>query len=149
MSTGGGDVRIGRSVGFVSASSGGGDVTIGPVAGSVKAGTGAGTVQVWISKAGASERLIEVWSGSGSVVLELPPNLSARFELETAYTRGHGRKGRIESDWALDQEETDRWDDSEGTPRKYVRATGSVGNRGPLVVVRTVNGDITVRRRSP
>jgi beta-lactamase regulating signal transducer with metallopeptidase domain len=146
--TGGGEVRVGRSSGFVKASTGGGDVTVGPVDGSVMASTGAGTVHVWIAEAGSRERLVEVFSGHGSVVLELPPNLSARFELETAYTES-GRKGRIESDWRLDQEETDQWDDTEGSPRKYVRASGSVGTRGPLIRVKTVNGDITVRRRRP
>jgi beta-lactamase regulating signal transducer with metallopeptidase domain len=149
VSTGGGDVRVGRSAGLVDASTGGGDVTVGPVAGSVKAGTGAGTVHVWITEAQIEQKkLIDVFSGSGSVVLELPPNLSARFELETAYTRDHD-KGRIDSDWDLSREETDRWDDREGSPRKYVRATGSVGAGGALIFVKTVNGNITVRRRSP
>jgi beta-lactamase regulating signal transducer with metallopeptidase domain len=149
VSTGGGEVRVGRSSGFVEASTGGGDVSVGPVAGSVEASTGAGTVHVWISEAGKGDRLVQVFSGHGSVVLDLPPNLSARFELETAYTEQSPRKGRIESDWNLSQEETDRWDDTEGSPRKYVRATGSVGGGGPLIKVKIVNGDITVRRRNP
>lgn len=149
VSTGGGDVRVGASEGFVGASTGGGNITVGPVAGSVKANTGAGTVQVWITDAKGAERLVDVSAGVGDVVIELPSELSARFDLETGYTARFGKKTRIESDWALPQTETDYWDDARGTPRKYVRLRGEVGTGGPLILVRTTNGNITVRRRSP
>jgi beta-lactamase regulating signal transducer with metallopeptidase domain len=149
LSTGGGEIRVGPSQGFIGAWTGGGDVEIGPVAGSVKAGTGAGSVRIWITDAKGEERLIDVTSGNGPVVLELPPGLGARFELETAYTNSFGRRTRIESDWSLEQEETSEWDDSQGSPRKYVRAYGKVGGGGGLIRVRTVNGNITVRRRQP
>ncbi len=149
LSTGGGEIRVGPSKGFIEASTGGGDVDIGPVAGSVKAETGAGSVRIWITDATGAERLIDVTSGSGAVVLELPPDLAARFELETAYTTSFGRRTRIESDWALEQEETSEWDDTQGTPRKYVRAFGRIGGGSGLIRVRTVNGNITVRRRQP
>lgn len=147
--TGGGKVTIGRATGFVSARTGGGDIDIGPVAGSVVAGTGAGTVHVWITDPEGRERLIEVSSGTGDVVLELPPGLAARFELETAYTENYRGRVRIDSDWELAREETTRWDHAHGTPRKYVRARGEVGGGGPLIKVRTVNGNVTVRVRNP
>jgi hypothetical protein len=149
VSTGGGDVRIGRARGFVSASTGGGDIDVGPVAGSVRVGTGAGTVHVWISDAVGRGHLVEVTSGHGNVVLELPAELHVRFDLESGYTESFGRRTRIDSDWDLAQSETTVWDDSQGTPRKYVRVRGEVGGGGPLVRVRTVNGNITVRRRAP
>jgi beta-lactamase regulating signal transducer with metallopeptidase domain len=147
--TGGGQIRVGPSKGFIGASTGGGDIDIGPVAGSVKAGTGAGSVRIWITEAKGEERLIDVTSGSGPVLLELPPDLGARFELETAYTRSFGRRTSIASDWALENEETSDWDDTQGSPRKYVRAYGRVGGGDGLIRVRTVNGNITVRRRQP
>jgi hypothetical protein len=150
VSTGGGDVRIGRSAGFVSASTGGGDVSLGPVAGSVKVSTGAGAVYVWISDAEAPEQLVDIVAGVGEVVLDLPPGLSARFELESGYTESFGRRTRIDSEWSLVQSETTFWDDARGqTPRKYVRARGEAGRGGPLIRVRTTNGNITVRRRAP
>jgi hypothetical protein len=82
------------------------------------------------------------------VVIELTENLSARFDLETADTDNFGRKTRITSDWNLTKEETDRWVDSEGTPRKYVRARSTVGEGRGLITVRIVNGNVTIRRGS-
>lgn len=146
ISTGGGDVRVGRGAGVVEASTGGGDVTIGPVAGSVKAGTGAGTVHVTLTDSNGEEQNVEIHAGVGRVILELPANFDGRFEIETAYTRRFGRATRIESDWDLARETTDEWDDSQGTPRRYVRGTGTAGRGRGLVYIKTVNGDITIRR---
>ena len=145
ITTGGGDIRVGRAGGAVEATTGGGDIEIGPVAGSVTAGTGAGDVAVTLASGGGQDQDVEISSGTGRVVLELPPDLDARFDLETAYTRNH-TSTRIESSWKLKQEATSDWDDSEGTPRRYVRAQGVAGNGRCLIHVRTVNGDIVVRR---
>jgi hypothetical protein len=79
-------------------------------------------------------------------VIELPAGFAGRFDLETGYTENFEHRTVIESDWALEHSETDRWDRRQGTPRKYVRARGTVGTGGGLVRVRTVNGDITIRR---
>lgn len=148
ITTGGGDIRVGRAAGTVDANTGGGDIEIGPVAGSVRAGTGAGNVRVSLADADGKTQTVEITSGTGKVVVEVPDHLGARFELETAYTKSFGRATRIESAWTLDREATTRWDASEGTPRRYVRAKGVVGNGRGLIWVRTVNGDIEVRRPS-
>ena len=146
LSTGGGHIEVGESAGFVEASTGGGNITIGPLAGSVRAGTGAGNVDIVIVDSDGAEHSVDIESGSGSVTLTLPADFSGRFELETAYTESFGRRTRIASDWRLAQEETSRWDDRAGSPRKYVRASGGSGGGGGLVRVRIVNGDITIRR---
>jgi DUF4097 and DUF4098 domain-containing protein YvlB len=145
--TGGGDVRIGASGGRVNVSTGGGDITIGPVAGSVRAGTGAGEVRITIVQASGQSQSVEVTAGVGNVVIDWPAGVPARFELETAYTRNFGRRTRIDTELPLEREETERWDDRQGTPRRYVRAQGQVGQGGGVVSVRTVNGDITIRTR--
>ncbi|MEP7346306.1 MAG: M56 family metallopeptidase [Gemmatimonadaceae bacterium] len=147
LHTGGGNIRVGGSSGLLSVNTGGGSIELREVAGDAKATTGAGDVTITIVNADGSEHSIEVRSGKGRVVLELPQTLSARFDLETAYTEGFGPTS-IESDWKVDREETTDWDDSEGTPRKYVRARGTFGSGAGLIRVRTVNGDITVRRAS-
>src|SRR5262249_45123959 len=118
VATGGGDVRIGRAAGMVDASTGGGDIVIGPVAGSVRASTGAGTVRIILVDAGAMPQSVDVQTGTGTVVLELPPDLDATFELETAYTKGYGHKTTIKSAWALERSETSSWDTGAGSPRR-------------------------------
>ncbi|HEV8254279.1 MAG TPA: M56 family metallopeptidase [Vicinamibacteria bacterium] len=146
VSTGGGRIHIGRAAGTVEATTGGGDVEVGPVAGSVKAGTGAGEVRVSLIDAAGAVQSVDITTGSGTVVVELPASLDARFDLETAFTRRFGRETRIDSDWPLARESTPDWDDRQGTPRRYVRARGVAGSGRGLVRVRAVNGDVVVRR---
>ena len=142
--TGGGTVVVGRSAGFVDASTGGGDVKIGPVAGSVRAGTGAGRVEVTLADARGEEQSVEIHSGNGAVVLVLPAGFDGTIDLETAYTKNHDVT-RIIAPWELQRSTTD-WDDSHGTPRRFVRAKGTAGSgRGGHVKVRTVNGNVEVR----
>jgi hypothetical protein len=142
--TGGGRIVIGRSAGDVSALTGGGDITIGPLDGSATATTGAGDVSITLRGVGAHS--VDVSSGNGTVTLVLPRDFSGRVELETAYTERKGRT-RIQSDWPLSPTETDFWDDSHGTPRKFVRARQTIGlGRGGVLRVKTVNGDVILRR---
>lgn len=148
ISTGGGRVTVGRSAGLVDASTGGGDVEIGPVAGSVRAGTGAGDIHVTLAEAGGERQTVDLTSGSGKMIVELPAGFDGTVELETAYTRSFGRTTRIESAWELQREPTTEWDSRQGTPRRYVRARGVLGSGRGLVRVKTVNGDIELRRAS-
>ena len=144
MSTGGGDVEIGRTTGPVVVSTGGGDMEIGPVNGSLHASTGAGDIRVLVA---ATDETVELTSGSGRVVLELPASWSGRIDLETGYTKSFGRTALIESDWKLTQEATTEWDGRGGqTPRRYIRAHGTLGDGRGRVRVTTVNGDIELRR---
>jgi len=146
LETGGGAIRVGAAGGDVSAKTGGGPIELGPVAGSVRASTGAGLVHVRLTDAGGRRQDVDVWSGTGRVILELPRTLDATFDLETAYTRSNGGPTRIHSDFSLDHSETTNWDPTQGTPRRYVRAKGVSGSGRGHVQVRTVNGDIEVRR---
>jgi len=147
ISTGGGRVTVDRSGGAVDASTGGGDIEIGPSSGSVSATTGAGRVRVTIVSGSSPEHSVDISSGSGAAVIDLPADLSARFEIETAYTDRYGKKTRIVSDFPLKLSETSAWDNSNGTPRRYVRGTGTAGKGGGLVQVKVVNGDVTLRKR--
>ena len=146
ITTGGGDIHLGHGGGNVSARTGGGDIDIGPVAGSVHAGTGAGTVHVRLADAGGKAQEVGITSGTGKVIVELPANFDGRFEVETAYTKSFGRATRIASPWALERESTTMWDGREGTPRRYVRARGTVGQGRGMINIHTVNGDIELRK---
>jgi DUF4097 and DUF4098 domain-containing protein YvlB len=81
------------------------------------------------------------------VTLELPADIDATVELETAYTDNHPKPTTIDSDFGLTRTETHEWDDRYGTPRKFVRAKGTIGSGANVIHVSTVNGDIVVRRR--
>jgi DUF4097 and DUF4098 domain-containing protein YvlB len=145
VSTGGGHIRIGPSSGKVFAETGGGPIDIGPVSGSVEAVTGAGDVRIELK--GSDNHSVNVSSGTGEVTLDLPADLNATLDLETAYTNNFGRKTRITGDFPVRTTETTTWDDEHGTPRRYVRARQTIGKGGPLIRIRTVNGDINLQRQ--
>jgi hypothetical protein len=144
VTTGGGKVSIGPSGGAVYAETGGGDIEVGPARGSVEAHTGAGSVAIDFRGGGS----VDVTSGTGRVVINVPDDLNATLELETAYTDNFRGKTRIISDWPLNVTETSNWDTSHGTPRRYVRVRQQLGSGGPLIRVNTVNGDIVLRKGS-
>jgi len=145
ISTGGGAVTVGSGSGSVSVATGGGEVRVGPIAGSVRATTGAGNVDISIDK---SDGAVNVTTGKGTVVIEVPRGFSGRIDLETAQTDNYdGRTPRITTPWDLNTETSRNWDDSQGTPRRYIRANGSVGRGSGSIKVRTVNGDIEIRER--
>ena len=144
VTTGGGAISIGKSRGDVQAETGGGDIDLGPIEGGADATTGAGDVSINL----VGERLhpVNIMTGKGNVELVLPKDANATLDLETAYTENFGRHTRIKGDWKLNVTETDEWDDSHGTPRKYVRVRQDIGKGGPVIRIRTVNGDITLKR---
>jgi len=144
ITTGGGRIRIGPSGGEVFAGTGGGPIDIGPASGSVAAHTGSGDVTIQLT--GSGSHSVDVTSGTGDVTLMAPSDLNATLDLETAYTDNHGGKTRIVSDWPLSIIETSTWDDSHGTPRKYVRVRQNIGRGGAVIRVRTVNGNIELKR---
>ena len=145
VTTGGGDVEIGSSAGTVEATTGGGNMRFGPVSGSLGASTGAGDIQVTLSGRDES-RSVDLGSGHGRVELLVPSGLGLELELETAYTQSK-HPVHIVSDFPIDLEPTTGWSNREGTPRKYVRAFGRVGSGRIHVRIKTVNGDIELRRR--
>jgi beta-lactamase regulating signal transducer with metallopeptidase domain/DUF4097 and DUF4098 domain-containing protein YvlB len=146
ITTGGGDIHVRHGAGDIRARTGGGEIEVGPVAGSVWASTGGGDIRITLEDADGKKQTIDASSGGGKVILELPSGLDARFDLETAYTRHSGGETRITSAWSLDRDPVTDWDAHEGSPRRYVRAHGVAGNGRGLIRVRTVNGDIEVRK---
>ena len=144
VTTGGGEIRIGRSAGEVFARTGGGRISIGPASGSVVASTGAGDIVVTFEGGGAHSA--DITSGHGAAQLTLPSDISATLILESAYTNNLGHKTRIESDYPLTTTETEDWDASAGTPRRYVRSRLVLGKGDGVIRVRVVNGNVVVRR---
>jgi beta-lactamase regulating signal transducer with metallopeptidase domain len=147
VSTGGGRIVIDSSDKSVVASTGGGDIELRAASGNAVASTGAGDVSIRVVGSRGASHNINVCDGHGRVTLELPADIDATVELETAYTDNHPKPTTIDSDFGLTRTETHEWDDRYGTPRKFVRAKGTIGSGANVIHVSTVNGDIVVRRR--
>jgi len=67
------------------------------------------------------------------------------LDLEIAFTRNSSQDFRIEAPGNLPSTVTDEWEREHGTPRKYIRSSGSVNGGGNTVRIETVNGNITIR----
>ncbi|MBV9110286.1 MAG: hypothetical protein JO306_12820, partial [Gemmatimonadetes bacterium] len=139
--TGGGEIRVRRAEGDIDATTGGGNVTLESVAGDATVSTGSGTVVVHADGGGD----VDVTTGTGRVTVAIPAGYGGTVDLETAYTQGHAET-RIDSDWPVAMSQTRDWSDREGTPRRYVRARGTIGSGRHHVRVRTVNGDVRLVR---
>ena len=146
FTTGGGEIVVGSVGGPASFTTGGGDVRISNVADDISVTTGAGSVEISVIGGSDAARNITVTSGLGRIVIDLPANLDARFDIESGYTERHGRT-KIESAFPLNVTETEEWDSRNGTPRRYVRGSGSIGSGRGLVRIRTMNGDVVIRRK--
>lgn len=146
FNTGGGSIVIGSVGAAASFNTGGGNIRLSNVADDVTATTGAGSVEITVIEGNGSARNVTVATGTGQVVIELPANYDGRFDLESGYTERHGPT-RIQSDFPVTVTESDEWDSRNGTPRRYVRASGQAGSGRGLIKVRTMNGDVVIRRK--
>ena len=147
LSTMGGDIRVGSAKDHVQAKTMGGDIRIDSIDGWVRAETMGGDVEVIMTgNAGTGKRDVELVSYSGDIELTVPANLAMVLDLELAYTRGKSGKYSIKSDFPVRMEETEEWDKSDGSPRKYINGSGKIGAGTHRVKIRTVNGNIILRK---
>ena len=145
--TGGGDIDIGQVNGWVDASTGGGDITVDDVMGWVEAGTGAGTIKVVMTgDPGDEKRDVTLSSGYGDIYLTVPENLSMEVEIELGFTRDSRQNFRIVDDFDIQQETTDNWDSSQGSPRKYIYGKATIGGGQNRIRIRTTNGNVYLRK---
>jgi hypothetical protein len=135
----------------VFALTGGGSIDI-TASGPVIATTGGGgRVAVTFTGGGAHYGDITGW---GQVTLTVPDDISAVIVAESAYMQSFGRETDIESDWLIDKcgGLTPIARDWEATnPRELRRNvhTRLVLGRGEgLIRVRTINGNVVLRRAS-
>jgi DUF4097 and DUF4098 domain-containing protein YvlB len=120
----------------------GGDIKVDAVDGEVEATTMGGDIRVTATGSGGP---VTLTSMSGDVTLSVPPGLGMELDLEIAYTRNSTQAYRIDAPGDLTSTVSPDWDHDHGSPRKYIRSSGSVNGGGNAVKIRTVNGDITVR----
>ena len=147
LNTMGGDIHIGTAKSHVQAKTMGGDIRIDSIDGWVDAETMGGDVHVrMIGDPSKGKRDVELTSLGGDIELTVPQNLAATFDLELAYTKGKSGRYTIQSDFPVETEESKEWEYEDGSPRKYIHGAGKVGSGQHRVRIRTINGNIILKK---
>jgi DUF4097 and DUF4098 domain-containing protein YvlB len=145
LKTMGGVIDVDHSTGRVDATTMGGNITISTANGPVKATTMGGDIKVRETGSSDGERDIELSSKGGTIELTVPRDFPMNVRITLAYTKAdHGY--HIEQHAGLEEQETDEWDNSHGSARKYIRAAGRVGNGLNKISIDTINGDVILRQ---
>ena len=151
VKTMGGDITINSAAKFVDAVTYGGDIEIKEVDGKVDAKTYGGNIDV--NQIGNGDgKDIDISSLGGDITLTVPANFSMDVYVEIAYTKDWGRRhidiedAKVEGDFKLNEEKSDKWEYSHGSPRKYLRGKGSFNGGKNKVVVKTINGTVTLKK---
>ena len=143
----GGNVYVKNASDHVKAKTMGGDIEIQTVDGRVSATTMGGDIEVTMTgDPSKGDRSVSLESMGGEVTLTVPPSLSMDVDIELAYTRDSHRSYKIDSDFSLTRDESKEWDHSQGSPRKYITGTGKVGDGKNRVKIRTINGDVHLKK---
>ena len=146
IKTMGGVITVDHATGPVDASTMGGNINIGHAEGALKASTMGGEITARMAGTSATERDVELTSHGGTVTLTVPKDFPMDVRITLAYTKNAPRTYEIIDHIGLEQRETSDWDNSFGTPRKYIRAMGRVGNGLNHVVINTTNGDVILKQ---
>lgn len=142
LHTMGGDIHVKGAGRFVRAKTMGGDIHIDAVDGWLDAVTMGGDVEASVIGNGGN---VTLTSMSGDITLHVPGGFGMNLDLEIAFTRNSTQDYRITAPGNLRATTTPEWDREQGTPRKYIRTSGTVNGGGNTVKIRTINGNVTVR----
>jgi len=147
VSTMGGDIQI-RSAGiYVKAKTMGGDISVNEIDGGVKASTMGGDIDItMVGDVKEGDRDVDLSSMGGEINLTLPENLSVDFNIKLTYTKRSEGEYKIHSDFPLKIDESENWDYSQGSARKYIIGTGKFADGKYHVRVETTNGNITIKK---
>jgi DUF4097 and DUF4098 domain-containing protein YvlB len=142
-----GNIHIKSADRYVKAQTTRGDITIGTIDGWVQAATGRGDVRVqMVSNPDDEGRDVEISSLDGNITLIVPRQFSMDIDITIAYTQTSRRSYKVASDFKLTQSETRDWINTDGTPTRFIRASGSHAGGRNRIIIKTVNGDVTLKR---
>jgi DUF4097 and DUF4098 domain-containing protein YvlB len=142
----GGVITIDHAKGPVDATTMGGDISIGHADGPIKASTMGGDITARMVGTSTDQRDVELTSHGGTITLIVPKDFPMDVRITLAHTKNAPREYEIIDHVGLKQQESPDWDNSEGSPRKYLLAQGRVGNGQNHVVIKTVNGDVILKQ---
>jgi DUF4097 and DUF4098 domain-containing protein YvlB len=141
LHTMGGNIVVRDAQGFVRAKTMGGDIRIESVDGWLEATTMGGDIEATVVGVDGDIKLVSM---SGYITLYVPAGSSFDVELEVAFTREGRKSYEIDTPFELSRTTTSEWDYSHGSPRKYIRAKGTVGGGGDKLTIETINGNIRI-----
>jgi DUF4097 and DUF4098 domain-containing protein YvlB len=149
VSTMGGDIQIRSAAIYVKAKTMGGDIDIDEIDGGAEASTMGGDVTVkMIGDPDKGDRDIDLSSMGGDIKLTLPAGLSIDFDITLTYTKRSRKDYKIISDFSIELEESEDWDYSEGSARKYIYGTGKISGGKNKIRIDTINGNIVIEKGS-
>ncbi|MFB3905616.1 MAG: DUF4097 family beta strand repeat-containing protein [Acidobacteriota bacterium] len=158
-STSGGDVHVGKVAGTANLSTAGGDIVCQGATGDVKARTAGGDVQL-----SAISGSIEAATAGGDIRAELNPDGKANSSLTTAGGELElflpaGARARVEAvieihgRWSTNRDEYQIVSDFKATDHvmddqaREIRGIYDINGGGPLIKMRTTNGNIFIRKK--
>lgn len=146
VKTMGGMIDIDHAKGPVDATTMGGGITIGSADGPIKASTMGGNISARLVTTSADRRDVELTSLGGAITLTVPKDFPMDVRIILAHTKNAPRTYEIIDHIGLEQRESPDWDNSFGTPRKYIRAQGRVGDGSNHVIIKTTNGNVILNQ---
>ncbi len=149
LETMGGDIHVSSAADHVKATTMGGDIHIDAIDGWIDAHTmGGDVVANMTGNPSMGKRDVNISSKDGDIEVTLPNGLSVTLDLRLAYTTRARNQYRIISDFPIRLEETDKWDDREGTPRKYIYGKSPETGGQHRIRIETINGNIVLKKAS-
>jgi len=140
----GGDVRLGAIEGVSTAASFGGDVVVESLEGSARLSSFGGAVDVQVADGETdAPRVVSIASYGGGVVVRVPADFSARFDVRLRSRHG---PTDITSDFALTESR-----EKGRSPRLWRRydelhATGVIGDGRHLIRIRADDADVRIEK---
>jgi DUF4097 and DUF4098 domain-containing protein YvlB len=149
VNTMGGDIEIHAAANFIKATTMGGDIDIDAIDGAIKASTmGGDVVANMVGNPDKGDRGVNLSSMGGDIHLTVPDGLSMDFDIKLTYTDRSNEKYSIQCDFPIKIQESESWDYSKGSAKKYIFGTGQVKDGKHKIKIETVNGDIVIRKGS-
>lgn len=142
----GGDIEIDHASGSVDASTMGGKIEIRQASGAIHGSTMSGDVRAHLTGSSAAARDVKLSSMSGSILLTVPKDYGMDVHIKLAYTKNSSQSFRIIQHLGLTVHESADWETHGGTPRKFIIATGRVGDGKNKVTIDTINGDVVLKQ---
>ena len=146
VKTMGGGIDIDHAAGPVDATTMGGEIVIRTAEGPVKATSMGGGITVREVGSSSQQRDIRLDSKGGTIELTVPKDFPMDVKITLARTRNADREFHIVQHAGLDVHESNVWEHSFGTDRKYTRASGIVGSGRNHVTIETINGDVILNQ---